>query len=150
MGSFSIKKGDVEKIASAMIMQEGVIDAALEKKMNLIVDIVFKTATARRPKISAAQHKEMGRSKGTYRVSDPDAKVGVPVDTGALQMSIQKDVKWSGKKIQGEIDAGEGVEYAKMIEFGTSKMRARPFMRPAWNENFDWIRNKFKEKITKI
>jgi HK97 gp10 family phage protein len=94
----------------------------------------------------------MGRKtgKGVYRVSDPNAAFGVPVATGALQNTITKSVKRQGKKIVGEIDAGLNLVYAKMIEFGTSRMAARPFMRPAWNENLQWIKSKWKEKITKI
>ena len=145
MGSFSIKKGEIEKIISAMMMKEPVIQDAVKTKMNLIVDVVYKTATARRPKIS-----KIGAKKGAYRVSDPNAKIGVPVDTGALRASITKKVTREGHKTIGEIEAGLGVPYAKMIEFGTSKMQARPFMRPAWNENLQWIKSKWKEKITKL
>ena len=152
MGSFSIKKGELEKITSALINKEPVIQAALEKKMNLIVDVVYKTATAKRPKISVAEAKSMGRKtgKGVYRVSDPNAKLGVPVDTGRLQSSITKNVSRSGGKLIGEVSAGEGVPYAIMIEFGTSKMKPRPFMRPAWNENLEWIKAKWKELIEKL
>jgi HK97 gp10 family phage protein len=146
MGSFSIKHGELDKIISAMLIKEPAIIDGIERKMNLIVDVVFKTASARRPKVSAAS----GAKKGAYRVSDPNAKLGVPVDTGALQTSITKSVKREGKKIIGEVDSGLGLAYAKMIEFGTSRMAARPFMRPAWNENVEWIKNKWKEKITKI
>ncbi len=145
MGSFSIKKGELEKVVNSLIFQEKVIDNAIEKKMNLVVDVVYKTAHARRPKVGITKD-----NRGTYRVSDPDATLGVPVDTGALQASITKQVYWKGKKIIGEISAGKGLTYAKMIEFGTSRMRARPFMRPAFNENLEWIKNKWKEVIIKI
>ena len=152
MGSFSIKKGEIEKITSAMIFKESTILDGVKRKMDLIVDIVWKTARARRPKISATEQKALGRptGKGVYRVSDPNAKLGVPVDTGALQASIEKNVKVEGKKIIGTIEAGRGLIYAPMIEFGTSKMRPRPFMRPAWNENLDWIRKKWKEKLERL
>lgn len=151
-GSFSIKKGDLEKITLAIVHKEPIILKSLDDKMNQIVEVIYKTATARRPKISAVEAKAMGRKtgKGAYRVSDPDARIGVPVDTGRLQASITKSIRWEGKKIIGEIDAGLGIEYAKMIEFGTSRMRPRPFMRPAWNENLEWIKRKWKEKIEKL
>jgi HK97 gp10 family phage protein len=118
--------------------------------MNLAVDIVFKTATARRPKISMSELKARGGEKGDYRVSDPNAVLGVPVKSGALQASIKKSVKWQGKKITGEIDAGGNLPYAMAMEFGTSSISPRPFMRPAWNENKEFIQNKFKEKIDKL
>lgn len=142
MSSFSVKKGDIEKIQKQINDITHVVEHSLEHKMKLIVDVVYKTASARRPKVS-------GKS-GKYRVSDPNATLGVPVNTGALQASITKDVRWEGKKVVGEIDAGANLEYAKMIEFGTSRMKARPFMRPAWNENIEWIKKKFKERIEKL
>jgi HK97 gp10 family phage protein len=53
----------------------------------------------------------------------------VPVDKGHLRdsiTSVQKGLK--GKMIAGD----EEVKYAKFVEFGTSKMHARPFMRPGF------------------
>lgn len=152
MSSFSVKKSDVTKIIGALVNEEPTIRDAMERKMNLITEVVYKTARARRPKISSVQQKALGRktSKGSYRVSDSDARLGVPVDTGALQTSIKKEVKWEGDKIVGTVTAGEDLPYAVMIEFGTSKMRARPFMRPAWNENLEWIKKKWKEAINRL
>lgn len=150
MGSFGLKKGSLEKVVSTLISSKDVIHKNIERKVELITEVVYKTATARRPKISQSQQKQLGRSKSGYRVSDPNARIGVPVDTGALRGSITKKVSSTGSKVTGEIDAGQGLVYAKMIEFGTSKMAPRPFMRPAWNENLEWIRRKFREKIEKI
>lgn len=54
------------------------------------------------------------------------AKEYAPVRTGRLRASIHN----------GQIDrltyfVGTGVEYGIYVEFGTYKMRAQPFMRPA-------------------
>lgn len=145
MGSFSIKRGDVDKITKNLVAMSTVVDRNLEKKMNLIVDVVYKTAIARRPKVAVTKE-----NRGQYRVSDPNARLGVPVDTGALQLSIKKNMHSKGGKVSGTIDAGEGLSYANAIEFGTSKMQARPFMRPAFNENKEWIIRKFKEPIENL
>lgn len=45
-------------------------------------------------------------------------------ETGALQRSIEHNVDASGK----EAAVGTDLDYAKYLEFGTSKMPARPFL----------------------
>ncbi len=157
MGSFTVKNGSVDRITRQIVSMKDVVGDGIERKVQLVTDIIYKTAKARRPKISVQQHKAMGRKvktkagKSVYRVSDPNAKLGVPVDTGALQASIKKSVTRNGDKTTGEISAGNGqVPYAAMIEFGTSKMAARPYMRPAINENSELIKRIFTKKIDKI
>ena len=49
----------------------------------------------------------------------------VPVDTGELQNSIE--VRRDG----GAVLVGAGTDHAIPVEFGTSKMEAQPFLRPA-------------------
>lgn len=60
------------------------------------------------------------------------AKENSPVDTGNLRSKIYGE---SGKK-NGDIIArvGTNTEYASFQEFGTSKMEAQPFIRPARDE----------------
>lgn len=52
----------------------------------------------------------------------------VPVDTGALRKTIRVEV-------QGEtvmlLAGGDEVDYHLHVEFGTVKMKAQPYMRPA-------------------
>lgn len=141
----TIKPDNIKKVVSGLVNKIPQIHNVMEKKMNLIVEVVWRSAKQKRPKISVTKN-----NRGQYRVSDPDAILGVPVDTGILQASITKEVKWQGDKIIGEIDAGVGIPYAQAIEYGRSdvNMRPRPFMRPAYNENLEWIKNKWKEKST--
>lgn len=150
MGSFIPKRpGIIEKIKSDFIQADGVIDKAIKAKMEAIVNVVYRTATARRPKISSAMQKSLGRPTKGYRVSDPNAAAGVPVKTGDLQMSIKREVvKKGAEKWVGRIYVeGPGSPYAEYMEFGTSTVRARPFMRPAVHLNKDWIKRKFREPI---
>lgn len=56
------------------------------------------------------------------------------VDTGATLSSVNHQVtKLDDNGAEGE--AGPGTEYAIYHEFGTKKMRARPFMRPTIDED---------------
>ncbi len=62
-----------------------------------------------------------------------EAKQIVPVDTGALLASIEKLKMKSvpGLVTFGFSAGGEAVDYARYVEWGTSKMRPQPYMRPA-------------------
>ena len=62
-------------------------------------------------------------------------------DTGRLANSIAHDVVKEGNSFIGRVIAS--TEYAIHLEFGTSKMGARPFLRPALHESEKKIRNIF-------
>lgn len=55
------------------------------------------------------------------------AKEKCPVDTDRLRSSITHEVEMGDKSVV----IGTNVEYAAFVELGTSKMRARPYLRPA-------------------
>lgn len=55
-------------------------------------------------------------------------KAVVPVDTGALKNSIQ--ARKTDKELEREVAAGQ--HYAGFVEFGTTRMPARPFLTPAF------------------
>lgn len=141
--NFEFKKGDVDKIIGNMTKAIGVFDNDLQQKMTAAVAIVYATARARRPKIGLTKY-----NKGQYRVSDPNATLGVPVKTGALQGSINREITQKGGKIQGRIFTN--IPYAVYMEYGTSRIEARPFMRPALNENAEKVKNIFSKKIDHI
>jgi len=57
------------------------------------------------------------------------AKELAPVDTGRLRASITHEI---GADSQGLVaTVGTNVVYAPFLEYGTSRMSARPFLRPA-------------------
>jgi HK97 gp10 family phage protein len=64
------------------------------------------------------------------RVVETHSKLLAPVDTGALRNSIQVD---SVTPIEAII--APHTDYAEYVEFGTSKMAAQPYMRPAIDEH---------------
>ena len=95
---------------------------------------------------------------------EKDAKLNLTnqnaVDTGRLRMSLYTDVQ-SVKNYEVEIGTdlskvrpkkrtkgpgtGTNVEYAPYVEFGTYKMAARPFLRPAYDKNIEKLSEKLKQ-----
>lgn len=63
------------------------------------------------------------------------AKKLCAVDTGRLRSSITYEIGESGGELAARV--GTNVEYAPYVEFGTRRMRAQPFLRPA----IDSVRN---------
>ena len=63
------------------------------------------------------------------RVFEDQAVRFAPVATGALQEAIDKKQKVGRRG--PEVRVGSTVEYAAFQEFGTSRNRAHPFIRPA-------------------
>lgn len=75
-----------------------------------------------------------------------DAKSNVPVNTGKLKegLDISNIKKKDGVKyVNVGITKSDNSEifYGKFIEFGTSKMPARPFLQPAFEKNKNTVKN---------
>lgn len=66
--------------------------------------------------------------KRTIRVHNR-AKQLCPVDTGNLRSSISFRIEHVGATTVGVV--GTNVEYAPYVEYGTRRMAAQPFLRPA-------------------
>ena len=64
------------------------------------------------------------------RIVETYAKLTVPVDTGTLKSSIMVD---EVTPVQAII--APHTDYAEHVEFGTSRMEAQPYMRPALDEH---------------
>lgn len=52
-----------------------------------------------------------------------------PVDTGRLRSSISREIGRDARGVYARI--GTIVDYAPHVEFGTSRMRPQPYLRPA-------------------
>ncbi|APM39872.1 HK97-gp10 family putative phage morphogenesis protein [Clostridium kluyveri] len=81
-----------------------------------------------------------------------DAKANVPVRTGKLKkgLKITNVKKKEGVKyILVGVDRGDNSEifYGKFVEFGTSKMSARPFLQPAYEKNKDTIQKTIADTL---
>lgn len=67
-------------------------------------------------------------------------------DTGRLVNSINGTVETA--KAEAVVKAGSGaVKYARMLEFGTSKMAARPFFFPAVEKSRPWIIERLNKSL---
>lgn len=78
-------------------------------------------------------------------VIENEAKLRVPVRTGTLRRSINTQVVFqSSTRVTARI--GPNTDYAAFVEFGTVRMAARPYMRPA----LDSKRGEATETIRRI
>lgn len=69
-------------------------------------------------------------------------------DTGALHQSITSVMTHDGPdRYRSEAGPGENIDYAKHLEFGTSKMKPRPFMGPAFDVNKKSIEASIRKAI---
>ena len=64
-------------------------------------------------------------------------------DTGFLVSQISTDVHTKGNSVVGQIISS--APYSKHLEFGTTKMSARPFMQPSLEKNKRKIRDIFRK-----
>lgn len=101
----------------------------------------FVLETAVKISMSAASHS--GRVYDKHQASAPGETPAV--DTGVLVNSINTQLE-SSNATEAWAQVGTGVEYAEWLEFGTSRMAARPYMRHAFDNNADRI----KEVIRKF
>ena len=73
-----------------------------------------------------------------------EAKTRTPVNTGRLRNSIEYRVT------EDDAIIGTNVEYAPYVEYGTSRMRAQPYLRPALDENRRRINELLKDNIRRV
>jgi len=84
--------------------------------------------------------------KAAALVVQNDAKERAPVLTGTLKRSIHIEELPQDRAVA----VGTDVEYAPYIEFGTSRMAAQPYLRPALDENHGAIQREFAEAVRDI
>lgn len=73
-----------------------------------------------------------GMQKACIIVRDEAVRI-CPVDTQRLRSSLTFEIEKKGKEIIGRI--GTNVEYSIFVEYGTSRMAAQPYLRPALAKN---------------
>lgn len=103
----------------------------MKKDFNKISDVLKATEAALGKALTAAAVLVEG-----------EAVLRCPVDTGNLRGSITHEVK------ADEARVGTNVEYAPYMEYGTSKQRSQPYLRPALDENRQRIEKLMGEIIS--
>lgn len=76
-------------------------------------------------------------------VAESYAKQDCPVDTGRLRNSISHAVDMSDNSVY----IGTNVEYAAYVELGTSRMKPRPYLKPAATEHGAEYRELFEQAL---
>ncbi len=141
--TFKVGAGVIPNIGKKIERRTAQMDRAVQQRVIRATNLIWGIAHQKRPMITKAEMVNQGRSR---RVSDPNAQAGVPVNTGALQASIQQKVSRAGfMSYLGRIWTKS--PYAGYMEYGTRKILARPFMRPAINLTKDAIKNLFRVKV---
>ncbi|MGM8213568.1 HK97-gp10 family putative phage morphogenesis protein [Virgibacillus sp. W0430] len=80
------------------------------------------------------------------KVMQKATKERAPKMTRNLEMNIEiSDVE--GDEVEVYVDQQGHAYYGYMLEYGTVKMRAQPFMGPAFNQNITKIQNAMAYKI---
>ena len=73
------------------------------------------------------------------------AKKECPVDTGNLRNSITHEVAQSEKAVY----IGTNVEYAAYVELGTTRTKAKPYLKPAATEHSTVYKRIIEEEMGK-
>lgn len=118
-------------------------DKLMQARVERATMMIWTIAHQKRPLVTRAMADAWNTKK---RVSDPNAQAGVPVDTGRLQASITHKVERNRKGFRGTVETS-GVPYATAMEYGTTHIAARPFMRPAINLTRDALKRMFGLKV---
>lgn len=89
--------------------------------------------------------------RSSARVVAAKAKQRVPVRTGLLRKSITFNVSVKGaSQAHALVGYRRKVFYGRFIELGTSKMSAKPFLRPALDESHGEIEAQFVHALNRI
>lgn len=90
-------------------------------------------------------------AKAGADIAISDAKRRCPVKTGNLRDSLEFYKEKSSKNTRAgyQVRPGKKGWYGKFIEFGTSKRPARPFLRPALDNNRNQIEAEVRRTIQK-
>ena len=107
------------------------------QKAALVVEREVKKSFTKIGTGRSVRRTKTGKRHRASRAGQPPA-----IDTGSLRASISNEVKTSFGFVTGRVgpdiiklaastEAGTDIEYGLYLEVGTSKMAARPYLRPA-------------------
>lgn len=89
-----------------------------------------------------------GAAEAGGKIALAEARRRCPVKTGRLRASLElKQGKKTPARANVRIEHGKKEYYGKFVELGTKKQPARPFLRPAMDENKKQISDAVTEEI---
>lgn len=103
--------------------------------------------------IKFAEYASERKMREVCKFVESEMKAGAPVDTGKLKSAIGHQVTKGNFQVEGLVGVRHGFKrthVARFLEFGTSKMQARPFMRRAVFENKERIMAIFGKKDVRL
>lgn len=116
-------------------------DMAAQRMTEACLHVQNKT----KEKLSGSRTGRTYRVPGTNRTYTASAPGEPPaVMTGQLRSSIKYRIVGELRVLRGEV--GSKLKKAPMLEFGTRKMAARPFLRPTFQEELPEIKNILSRK----
>ena len=140
---FSVKIDGLDKLAAKSQIVAKIAAEELAKALYVSGKLVEKEA---KQSILAGDKSGRMYHRGTvtHRASAPGEAPAS--DTGRLVNSVNTEVTG----LEATVSAGSGaVKYAAMLEFGTVKIAARPFLFPALEKSKAFIRKRFDQALDK-
>lgn len=129
------------KIDKAMLKIKDVPHKALLEAGKVLTAVVRNAApkSTRKRKVSRVR-----RTKGIFGTRKNKYYKEI------LPGRIKKSIRYKQDKETGDIIIGSAVFYARMVEFGTSKMTARPFLKNTIAANIHVVEKLVKEALKNI
>jgi HK97 gp10 family phage protein len=113
----------------------------MEKAVNQVRNTTLETLSGSR---NGRQYRVPG-TKTFYTASSPGQPPAVA--TGQLRQSISTAVVGEGKDVVGMV--GTDQDYGPMLEYGTSKMAARPWLRKSFEKDEQNVRDILSDEYLK-
>lgn len=145
-------KGKIDGLSDVMKSLEGLKASVgrriLRKAITDATRPILKDAKSKCPRETGLLRKSLGRKTKVYRKSGVVVGIVGP-RTGFKQMVTIKDRR-TGKTVEV---LRNPTKYAHLVEYGTLKAAAKPFLRPAWTGNksraAELIATRVREEIAK-
>ncbi|WP_337187593.1 HK97-gp10 family putative phage morphogenesis protein [Phenylobacterium sp.] len=140
---FSVKIEGLEKLDMAARHVQQNVQAELKKALYVSAQKV--DAEAKKSIVSGQKSGRIYRRRSVLHQASAPGQAPAS-DTGRLVNSITSGL--NPGKLESFVVAGRGlVKYARMLEHGTIKMAARPFMFPALEKSKAWIAERLQRAV---
>ena len=135
---------DVKKMVAALERMNGCAGEAL-KSGALAGGMAIQAGMKRRITQGGKSGRLYKRGKGGWHQASAPGEAPAS-DTGALANSIETRISKSSPDY-AESETGPTVEYGGMLEYGTSRVKARPYARPTLDEDADLIQDAMRRAL---